>query len=425
MPASTMVATATDTRHRPTRGDALAAIHQGRRDGTSGAARAEGAGASTATGEPQASPLGNHAKTAATAGHAGANDRRSERYRARRWLSEVTGLGRVSRCGRVPVTEDGAVHLRVAGEGESRSAGYGGLTTCGSVWACPVCSAKIAAQRTGELEQLLAWNAARGGSVALATFTMSHHAGHGLRALRTALSGAWRHITSSRAWKATRKELGCDGYVRAIECTHGGNGWHLHAHVLLVFDGPVSQDMITAWADELYGLWSDGLAKHGMTASREHGVDLRVGSNALDGLGKYLSKITFEAAGGRFKQGRKGGRTPFELLSDAMNTGLDTDWQRWFAWETGSRGMRQLTWSRGLKARVGIDDVTDEQAAEDTEDGGTVAVIAASSWKALFHTHDGGAELLAVTERYGVASALAWLDQRGYVWEEGPALTPD
>src|SRR5699024_8443309 len=103
-------------------------------------------------------------------------------------------------------------------------------------------------------------------------------------------------------------ELGMDGYVRAIECTLGEHGWHLHIHTLMLFDGPVSSDMIQGWSDELYELWAAGLAKSNLEASREYGVDVRQGSGALDGLSKYLSKMTYEAAGGRFKKGQKGGR---------------------------------------------------------------------------------------------------------------------
>ncbi|OLM28013.1 hypothetical protein Ae717Ps2_6863c [Pseudonocardia sp. Ae717_Ps2] len=53
-----------------------------------------------------------------------------------------------------------APHARTGGE--PGTAGFGGLATCGSVWACPVCSAKISARRSKDLEQLINWNADRG-----------------------------------------------------------------------------------------------------------------------------------------------------------------------------------------------------------------------------------------------------------------------
>jgi hypothetical protein len=312
------------------------------------------------------------------------------------------------------VIEGGEVLLKATTTAEGVRAGFGGLSTCGSVWACPVCSAKIAAKRTREIESLLAWNAARGGSVALATFTMRHHTGHRLKDLRKALSAAWRHITSSRTWKETRRREGCDGYVRAIECTYGESGWHLHIHVLLIFDGPITQEFASDWSDQLYDLWSAGLGKCGMEASREHGVDVRVGSGALDGLGKYLSKITFETAGGRFKKGRKGGRTPFEILDDAINTGLAEDFDAWFEWERASRGMRQITWSRGLKAMIDLDEITDEEIAEEEDQGETIARITPAGWRTLYWH---AAELLSIVEQGGVHVAYAWMDRRGITFE--------
>jgi hypothetical protein len=63
----------------------------------------------------------------------------------------------------------------------------------------------------------------------------------------------------------------------------------------------------------------------------------------------YFEKMTFEAAGGRFKSGRKGGRTPFEVLADGLVVGLADD-------SVSERSAaRQLVWSRGLKVRAGIE----------------------------------------------------------------------
>lgn len=362
-------------------------------------------------------PLGNHANNAATPGHGATGqegNRRSDRYRARQWLSEVTGLKRVGRCGRVSVIEGGEVLLKVSGDEGNRQAGFGGLSTCGSVWACPVCSAKIAARRTTELEQILTWNANRGGSVALGTFTMKHHPGHSLKKLRKALSEAWRHITESRTWKSERKALGMDHYVRAIECTDGENGWHPHIHLLMLFDGPISQELVDEFTADLYELWSDGLAKNEITASREHGVDVRMGTGALDGLGKYLSKLTYEAAGGRFKRGRKGGRTPFELLDDAINDGLASDFDRWFEWEQGSRGMRQLVMSRDLKKLALVEEIKDEEIAEEDEGGETIARITPSAWRTVYWR---AAELLTICEQGGPEVALQWMDYRNLLYE--------
>jgi hypothetical protein len=283
------------------------------------------------------------------------------------------------------------------------------------VWACPVCSAKIAAKRVTEVEKLIEWNAARGGTVALATLTMRHHSGHRLGELRRGLTVAWRHVTQSRGWKEAKSALGMDGYVRAIECTHGDeNGWHLHIHALLIFDGPISQELVDMLALELWERWSAGLAKEGLTALREHAVDVRVGHRALEKLAGYLNKLAFEAVGSRWKKGRKGGRTPFEILASAVSAGLADDFDLWWEWEQASKGMQQLVWSTGLKGRVGVDDVDDEAIAAEVENGHTIAILPARTWSAVWPVYE---HLLTATEDGGQEGGYRWLEARGLVFD--------
>ncbi|WP_143510658.1 hypothetical protein [Pseudonocardia sp. Ae717_Ps2] len=121
-------------------------------------------------------------------------------------------------------------------------------------------------------------------------------------------------------------------YVRGVEGTHTDlNGWHLHIHALLIFPTDVSAE-IPALTCEVYTRWAAGLAKKGMSATAEHGIDVRVGNGAVEKMGKYISKLAFETAGGRWKRGKRGSRTPFQILADAIDTGNERDvalWQEW------------------------------------------------------------------------------------------------
>jgi len=55
---------------------------------------------------------------------------------------------------------------RPATERVPASAGFGSLQTCGSPWVCPVCSAKIAAERRNELARgVEAWRKLGGGGL--------------------------------------------------------------------------------------------------------------------------------------------------------------------------------------------------------------------------------------------------------------------
>jgi hypothetical protein len=66
-----------------------------------------------------------------------------------------TAARRQRNCGVVPIGTE--VEVRIKDD----SAYYCGLETCGNVWLCPVCSAKIHHRRADELRAALAsWEAA-------------------------------------------------------------------------------------------------------------------------------------------------------------------------------------------------------------------------------------------------------------------------
>jgi len=313
--------------------------------------------------------------------------------------------------------DGGEVEVRRAGDGTTS---YAGLVTCGSVWSCPVCSCKIARERAEELTTLLEWNTARGGSVALLTLTMRHFKGQSLRELRRALTKAWKRVTASRGWKEARKAAGLDGYVRAVEATNGEHGWHLHIHCLLIFDHDVTEWEVQALQDEVFTRWSAGLAREGMSVLREHGVDIRKGESALETMGRYLSKVAFEAVGGVWKRGHEGGRTPFQVLADFLATGNADDLDIWREWERGSHNMRQLCWSKGLKARAGVAQQTDEEIAAATQDAEPVITLPARTWKQI---RDNPTVLLDAAEE-STAAACAWLEARGLPFEVVDHLIP-
>ena len=71
-------------------------------------------------------------------------------------------------CGAVPVGD--RVEIRI----KDGSAYYCGLETCGNVWLCPVCSAKIHHRRAAELRDALTTSEASGHAASLVTITVPH-----------------------------------------------------------------------------------------------------------------------------------------------------------------------------------------------------------------------------------------------------------
>jgi hypothetical protein len=106
-----------------------------------------------------------------------AQHRRETRWARRSQLRNITSLRRVRNCG-VPLDPDGGVTLALTTSGDgSRSAGYSGLASCGSVWACPQCAAKIVTRRADELSTVMRAVDEAGGSAFLLTLTMRHSRG--------------------------------------------------------------------------------------------------------------------------------------------------------------------------------------------------------------------------------------------------------
>ena len=74
-------------------------------------------------------------------------DRDRARCEAQQVLWRISKTDRVRSCKRKAVTAGGNVGVRSGGG----AVGFSGLATCSSVWACSVCSVKIAVQRSAEV----------------------------------------------------------------------------------------------------------------------------------------------------------------------------------------------------------------------------------------------------------------------------------
>lgn len=269
--------------------------------------------------------------------------------------AKLAKLGkRLSHCGYVAHAEVVGLLVRPGAEGGAARAGFSGLKSCHSVWCCPVCSARISAKRREELNALLAGARSAGLSVAMVTLTARHDRKTDLVPFLDGLKSAWDRLRQRRDWRA----LPVAGTVTALEVTHGGNGWHGHMHVLCLLDAPESEAL--AALENMRAGWVASLAAFGLDGNR---AAWQV--QAATAAGAYVAKwgAAEELAIGRAKQGREGGRTPWQLLADAR----DGDGQAaalWCEFARAFQGRRQLVWSRGLKARFGVDEVKDEDAPE-------------------------------------------------------------
>ena len=298
---------------------------------------------------------------------------------------------------------------------------YGGLMTCGNVFACPVCAAKVGERRRGELAELI--DAVYEGQLGLnkkaimLTFTFPHSFDQELCILVKRFAKALRKLRSGRKAIDRRKLLGFEGLVRALEVTYGQNGWHPHTHELWIVDQSVDVNVLR---DALSREWLKICEKHGLTRGSEahhveaflkHSVDIIDNCRASDYLAKTDKSwgIDSELAKASTKKGRKSGRSPFELLKDASSDKRSA--ALYLEFVLAMKGRASLFWSRGLKARVGIDDKTDEQLADEQEETATILLLISTVDWSLIRRREARAKVLLLAQRSGPSEVLEFISQ--------------
>lgn len=322
---------------------------------------------------------------------------------------QVTSGAGVRRCGRVPTRGfrgmEGSVTLKV--RPASGRAYFTGLQRCSSVWECTLCAPRIQRFRAEQLVRLNDAHGATGGRMYLLTLTLPHDEGDALRPMRRHVSRAWSKVTSGAPWLRWKSRLGLAGSVRALEVTHGANGWHPHLHVALYVEGEIQPLTLTEFREWVYARWCLYVTRQTpegrvyRTPSRRNGVrlDPLYQADYLAKMGWRLSArakegIADEIASSTTKQGRAGHQTPFQILRAAHE---ERDPARrsqllelWREWGNGIRGARQLTYSRDLVQRYGVAMLDDDEIPDEANDQLSLEAL------------DGPGEIL------GVWNAIEW-----------------
>lgn len=298
----------------------------------------------------------------------------------------MSALNGVRKCGRTPI---GAVTVRHGEHGAS----FGGVATCGSVWSCPVCSAKILRTRQEEVRAAVAahlGDPALGRQLAMATFTIRHRKSDPLSALWNAVSRAWAAVTSGKLWQGERDRYGLAGWLRVVEVTEGRHGWHVHVHALLFLDradtpaGLLTPRELDAWAGSMFGRWSRAVQRLGLAAPLPRAQEVHLVQGDAEPLAAYFTKATdlgvaqavaVEFTRSASKSGRAAtSRTAWGILDGVMSGDVE-ELRRWHEYERASRGRRQMTWSRGLRDRLDLSpELSDDEAAA-AEDSGPLCQL--------------------------------------------------
>jgi hypothetical protein len=323
---------------------------------------------------------------------------------------------RTDKCLRL---RQGSKQIQVWQSVEHKTTSYSGLQTCGSVWACPVCSAKIAERRRVEIIAAMAAHKAAGGVVNMLTLTAPHQRSDKLVDLLAKQAVALKFFFKDWSVKKVFNEMGVVGQIRALEVTHGrlsasNNGWHPHYHILQFAGlgvGVIAFDRIPMldWSTRLYTRWAVCCVRAGLgEPSFAHGLKLDDGSKAA----KYVSKwgLEDEMTKGHTKKALHG-ETPFDFLRSYLADSKDKQAGALFKeFAETFKGKRQLHWSAGLKKRYAIGEASDEELAVQMEDyAQMLGTITLEQWRDVLRV-DGRGVLLQVAASGGWEAVCVYMD---------------
>jgi len=300
------------------------------------------------------------------------DDQRRARYHLNKVIADMMTddpIGeRMLLCGRRPIPRKKAL---VVYDQATDKLYRKNLMSCNYVWSSPVCSARITGKRRAELSGVLAgWQ----GSVIMGAFTVGHHAGDQLADIKNIIDGACRSLFSGHAGQAVKHETGIVGTIQANEVTWSPeNGWHPHRHVLFVADRQLTADELTRFTEHITKRFRGQVEKHhGYTGDRA--VHVTMGKDRNELLDYFLKwgvadeLLAFQVKGSKEKEHL----TPFELADRFGALGNQRDRLLFREYIQAFRGSRRATYSRGLKALLGIAEKTDQALLDETE---TVQVL--------------------------------------------------
>jgi len=325
-------------------------------------------------------------------------------------------LPRVVKCHRCRILPT----VDIMRDPEKMRAYFRNITACGSVWDCPICSAKILEIRRQEIAQGVGWAYSEGFKVVLVSLTTPHYAYQTCSDLLHSFAQALKYLRSGKSWQLFKLKVSMQGFIRGLETLYGSNGWHNHTHELWIVDQDtdveeLKHQVLSRWelACKKYGLLPRGKVR----AFREHAVDVQDNASCSDYLAKHDDKNNLSWGVDReltnpLSKASKELLHPFQL-ADLCGKGDEKAGDLFKEYSQAFKGKASVYWSPGLKKRCLDEDITDQEAAEiepvEPED---IASIEAHGWSVVLNERS-RALLLSIAEEYGFEGVDDWLRKRG------------
>lgn len=383
-----------------------------------------------------ASPLGNNTKSS-TPSQSSPKSRgralRAERYQIQsiaRKIIRQEGVAarlefplnyhRTAKCRHIAVGRVGVYKAL-----EYDGAFYAGLAVCGSVWACPICTAKIQERRREEVAQAIDWAYLNGKKCVMVTLTFPHTEFDDLAVLFEKQADALKRLRSGNTWTKFKDLIGFEGLIRSLELTIGANGWHPHTHEIWIVSKDADVEMML---QKILERWENACIKAGLLNPknvhkieyfRAHAVDIHDNASTGEYLAKQDDSRHWGADSELVRGNSKRGKHPFSLLP-LFEIGIQTDdplvreagmkaGKKFAEYIDATKGKRQMFWTHGLKERVGINEVDDETLAEESrEKADLLGLLNEADWR-LVRNQEQRAQLLDVAELGGWESVQKFI----------------
>lgn len=293
---------------------------------------------------------------------------------------------------------------------------YSGLAVCGSVWDCPVCSARILEKRREEIALAVNWAYDNGFKVVMVTLTTPHYSYQTCEDLLSRFSKALTYLKTGVTWQNFKKANAWQGSIRGLETLYGANGWHNHTHELWIVSKNLdSKELKTKVLDRWYracdrlGLIPKGKKK----AFMDHSVDVIDNASASDYLAKHDDKKNLSWGVDKeltkpLSKASKELLHPFQL-ADMNAQGVKKAGDLFAEYSKAFKGKSAVFWSRGLKQKVGIVEKEDEELAkQDIEKPEVLVSMEGHAWQVV-KEQNARALLLDHVELGGADKVEVWL----------------
>lgn len=356
--------------------------------------------------------------------------------RVTRWLMlagvrELMDWHRTASCYRIVLYDKSGIH-GVPVKGSKNSARFDNLNACGDVHVCPVCNVRIAAKRESEVGLLLKAHFSAKGRAIHIVQTFRHDRFDHLPDLLSRLSAARQSMHRSGDYRKFCKDWGYIGYIRALEITHGDkNGWHPHVHQLFLTDDSYYLSYFPRFKAQYFKMWKKYALAAGLTSYEDactfelasddvesvkslasyftdDGLECKIDinddeqielNNMLSDINKKVARKSSAAKEMTMQAGKlakSDSMTPMQLLKEYAIHGDTYAGALFIEYAEAFKNKNQLIFSKGLKKKYNLRDLTNQEIAENPLDNNEkmLGFITREEWKAVLFNYKGRGEVL-------------------------------